>query len=110
MKKNNSDTLKNQLNEKMDEMEATDIQKLRDEGKLNYTEKKTEAENMAHFSNKELEKEERLLISIRDNIMQSKQSMKNMNNNEIVSHKFDEILKTIQGKISKLDEAKEKKK
>ena len=42
--------------------------------------------------------------------MQSKQSMKNMNNNEIMSHKFDEILKTIQGKISKLDEAKEKKK
>ena len=44
---------------------------------------------MAHVSNEELEKEERLLISIRDNIMQSKQSMKNMNNNEIVSHKFD---------------------
>ena len=55
---------------------------------------------MAHVSNEELEKEERLLISIRDNIMQSKQSMKNMNNNEIVSHKFDEILKTIQGEIN----------
>ena len=40
MKKNNSDTQKNQLNEKIDEIKATDIQKLRDEGKLNYTEKK----------------------------------------------------------------------
>ena len=40
MKKNNSDTQKNQLNEKIDDIKATDIQKLRDEGKLNYTEKK----------------------------------------------------------------------
>ena len=55
---------------------------------------------MAHVSNEELEKEERLLISIRDNIMQYKQSMKNMNNNEIVSYKFYEILKTIQGEIN----------
>ena len=38
--KNNSDTLKNQLNKKMDGIKATDVQKLKDEGKLNYTEKK----------------------------------------------------------------------
>ncbi len=54
---------------------------------------------MAHVSNEEMEKEERLLISNSDNIMQYKQNMKNMNNNEIVSYKFYEILKTIQGKL-----------
>ena len=55
---------------------------------------------MAHVSNEEMEKEERLLISNSDNIMQYKQNMKNMNNNEIVSYKFYEILKTIQGEIN----------
>ena len=56
MKKNNSDTLKNQLNEKTDEIKATDIQKLRDEGKLNYTEKKPKQKIWHMFQTKNWKK------------------------------------------------------